>query len=94
MTNMKEVRGLAWWLFWRYTLLALLGGVVAGAILGVFAGIVAVMAGFTKESIHSTTPYVGAVAGVVVGYFALNFLLSSMIGKKFGNKRLVLVDAE
>jgi hypothetical protein len=97
MATMAEVRRITWSIYWKCTLMSLVGGLIAGFVVGFIIGaIVGIVLG---PAAVATGPWpnviriLSGLAGFGVGYLALNYLLANSIGKQIGSKKLVLVDA-
>ena len=93
MATMKELQPITWWLFWRYSVVGLIGGLIVGGIVGFIIGFVIAVFGGSSETTRSITPYAGAAAGLVFSFFLLNFLFTKLVEKTIKGKRLMLVDA-
>jgi hypothetical protein len=91
MATMKEARGVTWWLFWRYSLVAF----IVGIIVGFPAGTLAAIANNLMERPFAPGvlgAWAGGAAGIVASFFVMNFLFTRMFGKKIGNKRIQLIE--
>jgi|EndMetStandDraft_4_1072995.scaffolds.fasta_scaffold208891_2 hypothetical protein len=97
MTTMAEIRRITWSIFWKWTLIALIGGFVSGFVVGLVIGaLVAIIAGPGAMAIgpwQNVISVISGLAGLFIGFLTLNYLLANSIGKQIGSKKLVLVDA-
>jgi hypothetical protein len=75
--------------FWR-TLVALLASVILGAIVGGSLGFVMGVMGYSPESIRPVAVVVGLVVGIAVSIVPMKLIL----GKDFGEFRVVLLAKE
>ncbi|MFZ5863261.1 MAG: hypothetical protein ACOYXR_10535 [Nitrospirota bacterium] len=75
--------------FWR-TLVALLASVILGAIVGGAIGFVMGVIGFSPESIRPVSVVIGIVIGIAVSIVPMKLIL----GKDFGEFRVVLLAKE
>ena len=89
--EMRDVRRIAWHLFWRTTLASIVLGFVCGAVAGFLVGVVLGGFGVSIERIQLVATWAGMLAGLAVSFLALNFFLSRAIGKSIDGKRLELV---
>ncbi len=79
-----------WWAYaWR-NFLAIIVSVVVATILGFIAGLVMGAAGANPSTIKAVTFPLGFIAGVAVSIIPIKMIL----GKNFGEFKLVLVKAE
>lgn len=77
-----------WWsYFWR-SILAIIAAAFVGGIVGGILGFVLGMFGVAKESIQAVMGPIGFVIGVGISIIPLKLIL----GKNFGEFRLVLVE--
>jgi len=75
--------------FWR-TLVALLASIILGAIVGGAIGFVMGMIGFSPKSIRPVAVVIGLVIGIAVSIVPMKLIL----GKDFGEFRVVLLAKE
>ncbi|WP_152534655.1 hypothetical protein [Martelella sp. AD-3] len=88
--SMKEIRGLSWWLFWRFTLSSLVGGYAASWVGGFVVGFAMALFGFNQDQIVTVTTALGWVIGLLFSFVCLNFFLARAVGRSFGGKTLNL----
>jgi len=97
MATVVDVRRITWAIFWKLTLISLVGGFAAGAVVGFIIGfIAAIVSGPTALATGPWPTIIRVSSGLVglgVSFLALNYLLANSIGKQIGSKKLVLVDA-
>ena len=93
MAGMKDVRRIAWAIFWRASLAALVVGTLGGGVWGVAAGVVGTVAGVPKETLQPIVKWGGGGIGVAASILSFNYFVAWAIGRTIGQKRLELVDA-
>lgn len=72
--------------FWR-NLLALVGGLILGGLLGLLLGVLGKAAGVSDEVGQNISMVIGAVVGLAISIIPIRLIL----GKDFGEFRLVLL---
>jgi fructose-specific phosphotransferase system IIC component len=97
MPTMPEVRRITWSIYWKFTLFSFIAGFCAGAVVGTIIG-ASVTAVYGPGAMYvqpwpNVNNVASFVAGLIAGFFVLNYLIAKSIGKQFGSKKLVLVDA-
>ena len=76
-----------WWsMAWRGVLVGLLGGFIAG----LFIGFIGAALGISEQTISALATLSGLVVGIPIGIWVVKYVL----GKKFGDFRIVLVELE
>ncbi len=89
--SMAETRQLAWFIFWRFVIAALLAGSLSGEILGFIVGVIGGLTGHVKEA-HLIASWGGGLVGLVASFFVLNWVLTRTIGRPIGGRELRLVN--
>jgi hypothetical protein len=92
MVKMREVRRIAWAIYWRTSLASVIIGFLAGGIWGFIVGFSATIAGIPKETWQPISMWGGATLGFVATLLSFNYFLAWSIGRTFGQRRLELVD--
>ena len=77
-----------WWSFLWRNLIAIVAGLILAVIVGVILGIFMAMLGFSLE----TTQLVGFILGAVIGLTISVVPIKLILGKDFGEFRLVLLE--
>ncbi|WP_027684826.1 hypothetical protein [Rhizobium leguminosarum] len=90
MAVMKDVRRIAWSIYWKLVLLSAICGFVAGAAFGFVLGFAGRVAGIQQETITPFLQWGGAISGLIASFFAFNFILARTIGKSIGGRQLEL----
>ncbi|RXT21116.1 hypothetical protein B5P46_23215 [Rhizobium leguminosarum] len=93
MAVMKDVRRIAWSIYWKSILLSVICGFVAGAAFGFVFGFAGGFAGIPRETMVPFLQWGGAISGVIAGFFAFNLILARTIGKSIGGRQLELAVA-
>ncbi|MBY3220165.1 MULTISPECIES: hypothetical protein [Rhizobium] len=93
MAIMKDVRRIAWSIYWKSTLFGVVVGFVAGAAFGFVFGFIGGVAGVPWDTLSPFLQWGGAVAGLIAGFWVFNFILARTIGKSIGGRQLELADA-
>ena len=89
MATMREVRGLAWSIFWKYLLVSVVGSLFAGGVFGFSVGFVGAMAHIGDQPSRAVAAQIaGGAVGLIVSFLALNFFLASAIGRRYGERTL------
>ncbi|PKG80627.1 hypothetical protein CXF85_21110 [Colwellia sp. 75C3] len=79
-----------WWSFLWRNLLAILGAIVIGAIVGFILGLILGIIGVPTETIKMIVQPIGFLIGLGISVIPLKMVL----GKNFGEFRLVLISTE
>ena len=79
-----------WWSFLWRNLLAILGAVVIGALVGFIFGLILGVIGVPVETIKMIVQPIGFLIGLGISVIPLKMVL----GKNFGEFRLVLISTE
>jgi hypothetical protein len=79
-----------WWSYLWRNLIAIIVAMLLGGIVGFVIGFILGSLGISVETIQLITAPIGAVIGLVISVFPLKMIL----GKDFGEFRLVLVKNE
>ncbi|PID77666.1 MAG: hypothetical protein CSB24_00275 [Deltaproteobacteria bacterium] len=90
-TWMRAVK--VWWsFFWRKTI-ALIVGITLGTIIVILIGLVLRVSGASDEIIHLTIRSIGMPIGVIIGFLASIVCIKMILGKDFGEFRLILLQS-
>lgn len=79
-----------WWAYMWRNLIAIIGVVLLGALIGGILGVIMAMAGASKETIQMVAAPIGWLLGLLISIVPMKMIL----GKDFGEFRLVLVRKE
>jgi len=90
MAAMKDVRRIAWSIYWKSILLSAICGFVAGAVFGFVFGFAGAFAGIQLDTMAPFLQWGGAISGLIAGFLAFNFILARTIGKSIGGRQLEL----
>ena len=90
MAIMKDVRRIAWSIYWKSVLLGAIVGFVAGAAFGFVFGFVGAIVGVPRDTLIPVIQWGGTIIGLIAGFCALNFVLARTIGKSIGGRQLEL----
>ncbi|ANL27824.1 hypothetical protein AMC90_CH02001 [Rhizobium phaseoli] len=93
MAVMKDVRRIAWSIYWKLVLLSAICGFVAGAAFGFVLGVAGGIAGIPRETMTPFLQWGGAISGLIASFFVFNFILARTIGKSIGGRQLELAVA-
>jgi len=77
-----------WWAYLWRNLLAIIAGVIIGAIVGAILGVILGTLGASKETIQTVVAPIGFIIGLAVSVVPMKLIL----GKDFGEFRLVMVE--
>lgn len=95
-TKLNSLNKLTFYIYWRYVLiagfLALLSGFIVGLLFGFFARIyyLSIKTSLNSELITLYSGILGGVAGLIIGFYVLRWLLSKVIGRDFNGRVLEL----
>ena len=95
--NDRSVNGVIWAVFWRFTLISFVASIAVGFMVGVVITLVWKMGSggaATPDWVSVTNSVAGGVAGLVVSYFVLRWVILNRVGKDVGGARLMLTDTE
>jgi len=87
---MSEMRGVTWFVFWRFAILAFLAGLLSGGVFGFVVGLVGAFSG-SPEVARPVASIGGAVLGLIASFIVLNWVLARAVGRPIGGRELRLV---
>ena len=98
----SELTQTTWAIYWRLLLFGTIAAVVVGSLIGAMVGVVGnVFEGFMRMPVGASAlneagltwlpGALGFIAGAVVNFYVLKWILRSRIGKKIGDSMLLIV---
>jgi hypothetical protein len=87
---MAEMRKVAWFIFWRFTIGAVIAGFLSGAIFGLIVGFIGAFTGHAGE-VAAISGWGGAILGLIASFFVMNWVLTHAVGRPIGGHELRLV---
>lgn len=88
---MKEIMRVTWALWWKASLIGIVGGFLAGLVIGFLVGFSMSIMGYTTTDIQSAVKIPAMLAGLLVSYFGFTWVVWFSLGKDIGGKKIAIV---